>query len=169
MNAPESEIQWFLARDGKQHGPVTDAEMAKLVELRHLKPTDLVWRAGFSDWRPASSVFPPLEAPAPGSQAPAAPTPADAAAAAPAPAPAPGNGAQAAAYGAASAARTNENSSRSASAICYSRRASSRQGILEADCCYDGIGAVGHRRRLACLPIPRADLARGGRFANTVV
>ena len=31
--------------------------MAKLVELGHLKPTDLLWREGFPDWRPAMVVF----------------------------------------------------------------------------------------------------------------
>ena len=33
--------------------------MAKLVELGHLQPTDLLWRDGFPDWRPAMVVFPP--------------------------------------------------------------------------------------------------------------
>ncbi len=50
--------QWYIAREGKQHGPLSDPEMQKLVELGHLKPADLVWRAGFPDWRPARSVFP---------------------------------------------------------------------------------------------------------------
>lgn len=33
--------------------------MVKLVELGHLQPTDLLWRDGFPDWRPALVVFPP--------------------------------------------------------------------------------------------------------------
>ncbi len=87
MSATETEIQWFIARDGKQHGPVTDIELKKLVELAHLKPADLVWRQGFSDWRSAASVFPTIAdpnksaAPAPVT---AASAPAPAAAAAPA-------------------------------------------------------------------------------------
>ncbi len=48
---------WYLARDGKQHGPLSHVEMTKLVELGHLRPTDLVWRPGFADWRPAPTVF----------------------------------------------------------------------------------------------------------------
>ena len=48
---------WYLARDGKQHGPLTHLEMTKLVELGHLRPTDLVWRPGFTDWRPAPTIF----------------------------------------------------------------------------------------------------------------
>lgn len=63
---------WYLARDGKQHGPLSDLEMTKLVELGHLRATDLVWRPGFSDWRPAPTVYPAITAPKP---APAAPAP----------------------------------------------------------------------------------------------
>ncbi len=65
MSGSASDIQWFIARDGTQHGPVTDAELRKIVELAHLKPTDLVWRQGFTDWRAASSVFPELAQPQP--------------------------------------------------------------------------------------------------------
>jgi hypothetical protein len=56
---------WYLARDGKQYGPLTDLEMRKFVELGHLRPTDLVWRQGFADWRPASVVFPQRPSPRP--------------------------------------------------------------------------------------------------------
>ncbi len=63
MSGSASDIQWFIARDGKQHGPVTDAEIKKIIELAHLKPTDLVWRQGFTDWRAASAVFPELAEP----------------------------------------------------------------------------------------------------------
>ncbi|MDX2203774.1 MAG: DUF4339 domain-containing protein [Hyphomicrobiaceae bacterium] len=52
-------IQWYLARDGKQFGPLSEAELAKFIELGHLLPTDLLWREGFAEWRPAPSVFPP--------------------------------------------------------------------------------------------------------------
>lgn len=58
MTAPEPDVQWYIARDGRQYGPVSAVEMAKLVELNHLKPTDLLWRPGFADWRPALTVFP---------------------------------------------------------------------------------------------------------------
>jgi hypothetical protein len=83
MSAVETDIQWYIARDGKQHGPVSDRELRKLVELSHLKATDLVWRQGFSDWRTAVSVFPEIERPAP-APAPAASPAATAAAATPA-------------------------------------------------------------------------------------
>jgi hypothetical protein len=66
MSATDSSMQWYVARDGRQHGPISDMEMRKLVELGHLRPADLIWRAGFADWRPAHTVF---------SSAPPAPTP----------------------------------------------------------------------------------------------
>jgi hypothetical protein len=62
MPAPSSQHQWYLARDGQQYGPLTDPELAKFVELGHLQPTDLLWREGFPDWRPALAVFPPQPA-----------------------------------------------------------------------------------------------------------
>ena len=65
MNETTGQEVWYLARDGKQHGPLSDVEMTKLVELGHLRETDLVWRPGFSDWRPAPSVFDSLSPPAP--------------------------------------------------------------------------------------------------------
>jgi hypothetical protein len=49
VTAPE----WFLARDGEQFGPLSDTELRKLVEFGHLKPTDLLWREGFPEWRSA--------------------------------------------------------------------------------------------------------------------
>jgi hypothetical protein len=59
MSAPTAHPPWYLARDGEQYGPISEAEMAKLVELGHLQPNDLLWRDGFPDWRPALVVFPP--------------------------------------------------------------------------------------------------------------
>jgi hypothetical protein len=64
---------WYLARDGKQHGPLTHLEMTKLVELGHLRTADLVWRPGFDNWRPAPTVFD--FAPAPPTPQPVATTP----------------------------------------------------------------------------------------------
>jgi len=59
MSGPASEAQWFLARDGKQHGPISESELTQFIEQGYLQPTDLVWREGFADWRPAMLVFPP--------------------------------------------------------------------------------------------------------------
>lgn len=59
MSAPASSTQWYLAREGQQFGPISDAELAKFIELGHLQSNDLLWREGFPDWRPAMVVFPP--------------------------------------------------------------------------------------------------------------
>jgi GYF domain 2 len=58
MSGPASQPQWYLARDGNQHGPISDAELTRFMEQGHLLPTDLLWRDGFADWQPAMSVFP---------------------------------------------------------------------------------------------------------------
>ena len=74
MSGTAQPIEWFIARDGRQHGPLSDPEMQKLVELGHLRPTDLVWRAGMADWHPAATIFRQPSAPA--ATAPAATSPA---------------------------------------------------------------------------------------------
>src|ERR1044071_5178753 len=71
MSPPVSQNQWYLARDGQQFGPLSEPELAKFIELGHLQPTDLLWREGFPDWRPALVVFPPRK-PAPQRPAPSA-------------------------------------------------------------------------------------------------
>ena len=50
--------QWFIGRDGKKYGPISDAELEMLIELGHLYASDLLWHAGFSDWHSALAVFP---------------------------------------------------------------------------------------------------------------
>ncbi len=76
MAGPAPQTDWYIARDGQQYGPLTDLEMRKFVELGHLRATDLVWRQGFPDWRPAPAVFPvpvqPKPQPEPQPQRPAA-------------------------------------------------------------------------------------------------
>ena len=65
-------IEWYLARDGQQHGPVSDTELKKIIELGYLRPTDLVWREGMAEWATAETVLaltrpspPPAPAPVP--------------------------------------------------------------------------------------------------------
>ncbi len=69
MSQSNEQIEWYIARDGQQHGPLSQAELHKFVEFGHLKPTDLLWRAGFPDWRVASDVIqtppPPPAVPVP--------------------------------------------------------------------------------------------------------
>jgi GYF domain 2 len=60
MSATASSMEWYLAREGQQFGPITDAELAEFIKRGHLQPNDLLWREGFSEWRPAMVVFPAL-------------------------------------------------------------------------------------------------------------
>jgi GYF domain 2 len=55
--SPEEPIEWYLARDGQQYGPLSDAELRKFRELGHLMPSDFVWRKGFANSIPADTVF----------------------------------------------------------------------------------------------------------------
>jgi len=48
--------QWYIARDGKQYGPVTDHDLAQLVRDRELLDGDYLWRNGFDNWLPAAQV-----------------------------------------------------------------------------------------------------------------
>jgi hypothetical protein len=80
MSAPASSNEWYLAREGQQFGPITEAELAEFIKRGHLQPNDLLWREGFSEWRPAMVVFPAA------GQGTPRPTPADITHAAPEPA-----------------------------------------------------------------------------------
>ena len=54
--------RWHYERDGTRYGPVSDAELRRVALAGGLRPTDLVWRTGLSDWVPAcrvSGLFPP--------------------------------------------------------------------------------------------------------------
>jgi GYF domain 2 len=73
MNGQATETQWYIARDGKQHGPLTDIEMRTFVAHSYLRPQDLIWRPGMAEWLPAPQVFPAVfqaAAPAPVAAAP---------------------------------------------------------------------------------------------------
>ena len=56
-------VEWFTVRIGEPHGPLSDEEMHKLLELGHVRPADLIWRTGFSNWQAASVVFPQFSLP----------------------------------------------------------------------------------------------------------
>ena len=84
MNVQPTDTQWYIAREGKQHGPLTDIEMRTFVAHSYLRPADLIWRPGMAEWLPAPQVFPAaFQAPAPVAPAPAAPQALAARAAAP--------------------------------------------------------------------------------------
>ncbi|SFV36850.1 protein of unknown function [Hyphomicrobium facile] len=58
MTVQANEIQWYIARDGKQHGPLTDVEMRTFVAHNYLRLSDLIWRPGMPEWQSAPTVFP---------------------------------------------------------------------------------------------------------------
>src|SRR5687768_3887589 len=48
--------EWYYAVGGNQVGPVGSDELKRLAAAGELKPTDLVWRDGLSDWTAASKI-----------------------------------------------------------------------------------------------------------------
>jgi TM2 domain-containing membrane protein YozV len=48
--------EWYYSVDGGREGPVAAAELKKLADAGSLKPDDLVWKDGMSDWAPAKSI-----------------------------------------------------------------------------------------------------------------
>ncbi len=73
--------QWYYARDGQRHGPVPEEELRQLAAAGKVRPADLIWKEGMTEWVPARSVQrlfaeasspgaaavpPPLPGPAPG-------------------------------------------------------------------------------------------------------
>ncbi|MEN2495153.1 MAG: hypothetical protein TECD_01071 [Hyphomicrobiaceae bacterium hypho_1] len=58
MSNKNANVEWFLARNGQQYGPLSNTELDKFIELGHLRPSDLVWRAGFEEWLTADQIFP---------------------------------------------------------------------------------------------------------------
>lgn len=65
--------KWYYSFNGEQIGPVSFAELARLVEEGTLEPGDLVWTKGMADWKPAGKVselpFPDEPPPLPDSEA----------------------------------------------------------------------------------------------------
>lgn len=47
---------WFYGQNGVQRGPVVIEALRTLAASGELKPTDLVWHEGMTDWVPASTV-----------------------------------------------------------------------------------------------------------------
>jgi hypothetical protein len=43
-------IEWYIARDGNSHGPITEAEFAEFLRRGHLLSSDYVWCDGWDDW-----------------------------------------------------------------------------------------------------------------------
>ncbi len=59
------QIEWYLAREGQQFGPLSDSELKKIIDLGHLKSDDLLWRDGMEEWEKSEKIFPPPAPPKP--------------------------------------------------------------------------------------------------------
>jgi uncharacterized RDD family membrane protein YckC len=55
-------MNWFYAENGQQRGPVSDSDLAALVENGSLKGETLLWHEGMPDWQPVNRVRPDLVA-----------------------------------------------------------------------------------------------------------
>jgi hypothetical protein len=59
---------WWYARDDQHQGPFSETDFKELAASGRLRPTDLVWKNGFTDWAPAAAVpdlLPPQADPPP--------------------------------------------------------------------------------------------------------
>ena len=51
-----SAVEWYYARENKQTGPVSSLELKRLAAAGELRPADLVWREGMTEWSLAGNV-----------------------------------------------------------------------------------------------------------------
>jgi hypothetical protein len=66
--AKEDGSKYYIRRKEKQRGPFSSRQLRKLVRDGQLDPTDLIWRKGFKDWKPAAKargLFPDPDRPPP--------------------------------------------------------------------------------------------------------
>jgi uncharacterized protein (TIGR03067 family) len=47
---------WYVRRDGKEIGPISDGELRSLATRGDLSPDDLVWKKGLNEWANAGTV-----------------------------------------------------------------------------------------------------------------
>jgi hypothetical protein len=67
-------MTWYYHSGGQQQGPVSDAELANLLQTGRINRTTPVWREGMADWQPLSLARPEGIPPLPGAVASAANT-----------------------------------------------------------------------------------------------
>lgn len=48
--------EWYYAKDGRQHGPVSARKLKQMADQGVLHAEDLVWKEGMADWAPARDV-----------------------------------------------------------------------------------------------------------------
>jgi len=66
--------EYWIAREGKKHGPYPEDQVRRNYASGRVLPTDLVWTEGMADWKAASRAFGAVPVrPAPSAAAPATP------------------------------------------------------------------------------------------------
>jgi len=80
-----SDAVWYYAQGDEENGPVTAVQLKALAEQGKLRPSDLVWKEGMEDWKPANEVRGLFSAEAAEKAAPPSETPAEAPSAPPSP------------------------------------------------------------------------------------
>jgi uncharacterized RDD family membrane protein YckC len=60
-------MEWYYASEGKQFGPISDADFRNLVTAGRITPNTLVWREGMPNWQAFSTAQSGAVADAPGS------------------------------------------------------------------------------------------------------
>lgn len=53
---PKTESKWFAAIDQRQAGPMTEAELVRLIRMGKISDNTLVWCEGMSGWMLACDV-----------------------------------------------------------------------------------------------------------------
>jgi len=48
--------EWFLYQDNEQKGPFTDSDFKKMAANQGIKPDNLVWTEGMTEWSPAEAM-----------------------------------------------------------------------------------------------------------------
>src|SRR5690349_7342732 len=51
-------MHWFYALQGRQHGPVSEAELDQLIRSGAIRHDTLVWNEGLPNWQPLQAVRP---------------------------------------------------------------------------------------------------------------
>jgi hypothetical protein len=48
--------EWHYSKGGQQHSPVSAADLKALAKSGELLPTDMIWKEGMAEWKPAGSL-----------------------------------------------------------------------------------------------------------------
>jgi hypothetical protein len=55
-------MDWFYAAEGRQNGPVSEAELDELLGSARINSDTLIWRQGMAEWQPLHAVRPAANA-----------------------------------------------------------------------------------------------------------